>query len=706
VLVVALAAAELPARGVAAVRGADGSLADWGWQGMEPPTLRATAVSETGGGSVSSLTIPPPPGPPPIATPGGDGGDDDGSTDDGDGVRVVERVTIWKILFPYETLGASIKAALGEMVMEAARDIGAEAIQGITNIARTVLGDGDFGKGLRQVRQDVWRVGIVIAGILLPFSFMASVVAAMKDGTSSVTGYASAREAMLNWVIAAGAAVSSYFLLDKAMELSRAAMGAIFEGLLGVLVDRFELGSYFMGLLGESAFMATPTLLQVFLAIFGILLALALVAAIGLAFLAREVILVLAVGVAPVMLVMGSVGPLRWINGLWMKVTTIALLLGPANAFLIGAGAMLALNARQSSLDMTGFGGRVLGYLVALGVISVLIGLNSMIGKMVYGAAIEIAEKAANGIMVAVGAVAGLGAMGALGGAGVAASSAGGAAAGSMGSAAGGIGSMAQASSAARAVGSVGQAAAAMGLPGGRGLAAGVNAGASVGAHQQVKQGIADAAEAARSRGGNEPWTSTAFSVPEAVATGGAQVMGEVEARGEKGTLGSMGVPMSGAEARVSASQEVYGRLMTVGQEHNVDMLGGMRQMGVQGPNAQEAVTSFVREGIRQMSFGGETPFRPVHYSGLPRQMTARDLDTAAKIMTQAGTGNPVVPSSEFIDSLAQTAFHRRVQLSEDPNRTIREASQAANLQQWMVESYARLPDKGLADGLKTRLGL
>lgn len=703
VLAVALVAVELPARAAPrALTPPPAPGAEW-LGGGDRARAADDGPLEVGGGLVAEpegLIQPPPPPPPPE-----DGGDD-GGDDSGDTVTVVERHTIWRILFPYETLGSSIKAALGEIVMEAARDIGGEAVQGITNIARAVLGDGDFAKGIRDVRQDVWQVGIVIAGLLLPFSFMASVVVALKDGTSSVSGYASAREAILNWVIAAGAAVSSYFLLDKAIALSGAATSAIFEALLGGLVDSFDLGAFFAGGLVEGlAYVGTPGIFQLFLMVFGMLLAIALLLSIALAFLAKEVILVLAVGVAPVMLVMGGVGPLRWINGLWMKVTTIALLLGPANAFLIGAGAMLALNARQSGLDLTGFGGRILGYLVTVGVISVLIGLNSMIGKMVYGAAIEIAEKAANGIMVAVGAVAGLGAAGLLGGAGVGAAAAGGTAAGSTASAAGSIGSMAQASSAAKVAGALGQAGAAMGLPGGRGFAAGMNAGGSLAAHRQIKQGIADAAEAGSGRLADTPWDKSAFSNPEALAAAAGGVRGELEAMGDKGTLAKMHMPSDAAMQRVSGAEGVAGRLMEVGQKHGVDTLAGLRQMGMEGRDAQAALIEYNRDVLKNLAFGGGWPHRAVPFRQLPNEMTMRDLYTTGRILRVSDPGYAGVPSVEFLDRLAQTVQQRRVQLDEDPHRTIEAAGRASDLEKWMQDSYARLPDKDAASGLKAALG-
>ena len=687
-LLAALVAVELPAQ-------------------AQPPTPMATPASEIGGGmaSASGLIMPPPPAPTPVDD-GGDGGDGEGDSGDGDtgSVRVVERHTIWRILFPYETLGASIRAALGEMAMEAARDVGTQAGDGISNIAGAILGDTDLARGIRDIRRDVWRVGIVIAGILMPLSFMATVVAALRDGTTSVTGYANAREALLNWVIAAGAAVSSYFILTKGIELSAAGTTGVFERLLGTAAGNFSFGDYYRGLLVETAFMATPGVAQIFLAIFGMLLALALLASIGLALMAREVILILVVGVAPVMLIMGSMGPLRWLNGMWTKVTMIALLLGPANAFLIGSSALLALNAHQSVVSLGGMGGRIVGYLVALGIISVLIGLNTLIGKMVYGAVIEIAEKAWNGIMVVAGAAVGLGVGGLIGGAGVAAATSGSVSAGAATSSAGGLSSLAQATSGARAVGAIGQAVAATGVPGGRGLSAGMNAGAALAAHKEIKQGIAAASESRGGKGESEAWDRNQLSMGKAVDTAAGGMRGEIGETGVKGVLASSGISPENAMDRTEAGRLTARNMSVVGENRGVDMLQGLRELGVPGRVAQQAAVDYNRAMIRQMSLGTPSPFVPKPYTSLPREITARDMDTALQVVGPVGTGN--VPSVGFLDNLVQTAYHRRIQLNEDPQQTIREAGRAGSLDEWMKASYKSLPNQGLAEDLRRGLGL
>ena len=672
----------------------------------EPPTPAVLASGEMGGGVMPMGGELKPRDPPPTPTDDDDGGDDDG--EDSGNVTVIERHTIWKILFPYETLGESIRAALIDTVVEMGRELATQAQQAVNRLGELALEqEGMF----QDVRREVWRVSIVVAGILMPLSFMVSVGAALKDGTSSVTGYASAREALLDWVIAAGAAVSSYFLLTKAIDLATAGAIAIFSGLMHETSGSANLGDLILGgLITSGLYMATPGLGQLFIVLFGMLLAVALVASIGLAVLAREVILVLAVGLAPITLILGGIGPLRWLSGLWMKVTTTALLLGPANALLLGAGALLGMRAHQSGLGTAGLADRILGYLVALGIASVLIGLNTLVGKMVYGAVIEIAEKAGHGVMavvnlagMAVGAAVAPAVGGMIGGAGATVTATGGMGGGLGGS--GGMGAVAEASSQMRAVSSIGQGVAATGLPGARGFGVGMNMGGALEAHRQVKQGIAQAAEASV---GGDGWAKGDLSMGRAIETAHGDLRDEIAADGPRGVLGASGVSPDDALQRLEVGRQLSQNLVAVGERHGVDMREGLQQLGIRGTDAQAAGAAYVRASMRETALGITSPFRnPVPARSLPRQVTARDLETARQIVSAVRPhGLQRAPSVEFLDNLVQTAFLRRAQLNEDPRLTAEDASRAMDLDRWMGETYRSLPDRESADGLRRGLGL
>ena len=704
VLLAVLAVVELPARAEPPT-----PVASNGWSAEEAGRAAIAAAQtpglEIGGGMVM-------PGGPEDEDAGDEGGDD--GVDSGSGTTtIVERLTIWRILFPYETLSESIRAALMDLGGDLIRDVSAQGEHAIDWMTNLYVNEEGLMGDIKEVRQDVWSVGIVIAGLLMPLSFMASVVAAMKDGTTSVTGYASVREALLNWLIGAGAAISSYFLLSKIITLSQAMNVAILERVLAQAVGNFDLGEAMWGALVVATTYSVANVGAFVVALFGMVMGIALTASIALATLAREVILVLAMGLAPIMLVLGSLGPLRWLNGLWVKVTSIAIAIGPANMFVIGAGALLMQRAMQISGDGLGegvadLGSGLLQILMAVGVVSVVIGLNTMVGKAVYGAAIELAQKTVNGIAVAAGAVVGLGVGGLAGGAGLAVSGAGATSgAGVASGAAGTLGAAAQASSSARMVGSIGQAVAAMGVPGGKGFAAGMNAGGAVSAHQQVKQGIAAASEARAGRGEGDAPLGGDLSMGQAIDSAHANVSGELASEGHRRTLGSRGISPDDAQQRVDVGREVTHNLATLGERYGVDMRAGLAQLGVRGTNAQGAGEAYARASILETAFSVPSPFSPVAARGLAQEVTARDLDTARVIVSQVRPdGLRSAPSVGFLDSLVQTAHLRRTQLGEDPGTTVGEACQAASLQEWMRETYLSLPNRGAADRLREGLGL
>ena len=679
-------------------------------------------AGEIGGGILPSSVGQEPP-PPPPGRPGEN--DEEGDEDDEGGdvgtTTVVERHTIWRILFPYETLGDAVKTALVDIVDEMTNGLVSQIQDALNHLGRTVLQqEGMF----LDVRRDLWRVSIVIAGILMPLSFMISVGSALKDGTSSVTGYASAREAILNWVIAAGAAVSSYFILTKGIELASMSMVAIFEGLLGEINSSFNLGDNIIGSLILSGMMtATPGLGQIFMSFFGMLLAVGLIASIGLALLAREVILLLIVGIAPITLILGSIGPLRWLSGIWTKITTVALILGPANALLIGAAAMLGMKAHQTGLSGGGITDRILGYLVALGILSVLIGLNTLIGKTVYGAVIEIAGKAMKGVMavvnlagIALGVAAAPAIAGMVGGTGAAAATGTAASTGTAATTTGGMGSVAEASSQMRLTNAIGQGIARTGLPGTKGFAAGLNVGGAAEAHKQVKQGIAQAAEAKESertarqdlKTRGEPWVESDLSMGAAIDTAHGELSESLSAGGTRGVLASTGIAPEDASMRLDYGTQFSRNLMGVAEKHGIDMQAGLRQLGYPGTNAQNAGTGYARSSISQAAFGHASPYKnPVPWRNLPQEFTAVDLDVSRQILSSARQHSySHAPSEIMIDNVAQVAYQRRIQLNEAPYSIVNEATKAPDLNLWMRDSYNNLPDRSLAEDLRKGLGL
>jgi hypothetical protein len=322
----------------------------------------------------------------PTPTPETEEGDD--QKDDTEGrSETIWQTIIQTIVFPFEKLADGVRNALAELfsrTVEAAM----EPMKKALNMAVAWLYPQDM---LKDIRWKAWGAMAKVAAALMPLALMITVGSAMREGVTSITGYANAREALLNWLIGVGAAAASYFLIEKAIDLSGASSSAIRASLGQVIADEWNLGEQLLGsIINLWALKSAGPLMQLFLGFFSLITMTVVVSSIIMALLAREVILLLLVAVSPVIFIMGSMRPLRWLSGLWTKAMVVSLLLGPVNFMLL---AIFALIAARANAFSSGLGGAILGMLIGIGVISVLVGLNSVVGKLVYGAAIEIARK-------------------------------------------------------------------------------------------------------------------------------------------------------------------------------------------------------------------------------------------------------------------------------------------------------------------------
>jgi hypothetical protein len=117
------------------------------------------------------------------------------------------------------------------------------------------------------------------------------------------------------------------------------------------------------------------------------------------------------------MIMLGAVRPLGWMRGLWTKAFFVFLLLLPVNVLTLGIAGRLS----AAALDLTTPPlAALLQLLLLTGTFSVLISINTMLGKLVYGAAIQVTGKVGKALTTAattaVGLAAGAAGAGALGG--------------------------------------------------------------------------------------------------------------------------------------------------------------------------------------------------------------------------------------------------------------------------------------------------
>jgi len=372
---------------------------------------------------------PPPPWDPPTTPdppePPGDG--DTGSTA-GDNKKSTSIITqIFKVMFDSSTMKDAIVNALDSIFNEGLSQLtnptspfykmGAEASKIVFDT-----------ESLKEVRYSSWIQLRKVAFALLPLTAALTIWASMKDGLYSVTGYANTFEAVAEFFVSIAIALASFWLMEQAIGLVKTFSIAIAES-LDIEITRSVFDGFVMKY--SLASIDTPILTMI-MSIFMFVFVLVFMGSVLIAFLAREVVIIITVALAPVMMILGSVRPLSWLRGLWSKAFLVFLLLLPINVLAMGIGVKF-INAAGSL--STGTLASLFQLVILIGITSVLIAINGTLGKMVYGAAIEVAQKVGDALtqVAAMGAtVVGMAATGGLGGAALAGT------AGSLAPAAGG----------------------------------------------------------------------------------------------------------------------------------------------------------------------------------------------------------------------------------------------------------------------------
>ncbi|MHB8087284.1 MAG: hypothetical protein ACYDH2_03455 [Anaerolineaceae bacterium] len=289
-----------------------------------------------------------------------------------------------------------------------------------------------------QTRSTAWQTMLRISLILVPLSLILTMAGAMKEGVSSVISYANAREAITEWVVSVALMASSYFVINLALHGSEYISTAIRDMMLQQpdLVNLGTIGNAFASsfVVNLVIYNISP-IVSLFLFFFNIFGVVALVGSIVLSSLAQQVGIIVATALAPLVYILSALRPLSWLKGMWLKMIVVLVLLPPVNTLLLTIGATLLI--RSYAGTGSSFGNSFLGILTMVGVVSVIITVNAAIGKLVYGAAMDIAQKAWGATKAVIAAVASVAAfaaapavLGAMSGAGAASAGAGTATAG------------------------------------------------------------------------------------------------------------------------------------------------------------------------------------------------------------------------------------------------------------------------------------
>ena len=447
-------------------------------------THSVSSVSASGNGLPAPGGTPPPPSPPPDpGTPEPSGSDDDGG---GEKKSIIHQ--IFNIIFDYRTMKDAIISTINGLFEEAVGDIsttGSPLYDVGSEISEIVFQTDK----LKELRLSTWLGLRKVAFALLPLVAAMTIWASMKDGLYSVTGYANTLEAVTEFIVSIAVALASYWLMEQTISLTKSLTLAI--------AGAFEInitGSVFVGSLLKSASFGTlnPVMSMIF-SIFAFVFLVVFMISVELAFLAREVVLIIAVGMAPLMIILGSVRPLGWLRALWSKAYIVFLLILPVNVLLLGVAVKLHISAMDLS---SGILSTILQLLILAGTISILIALNTTLGKLVYGAAIEVAKQVGSTLMslgtMAAGLAIGAGALGA-GGLAAAGGSMGGLApaasgGGSGGAISGSIASGANVTSTSKLTSTIGGALSSSGNSAVRNLGRGMRAGNAIRDHRLANQ--------------------------------------------------------------------------------------------------------------------------------------------------------------------------------------------------------------------------
>jgi hypothetical protein len=364
---------------------------------------------------------------PPNTTPSVPGSGSNSSSGSG---GIVAQIFETIVKFANDTVAEGIMFGIGTFVRDTADAIDGPIDQGINASFHQLTSTGFVDSGiytadpagsltvskagyLWEARFQAWRGILVASTFLLPITLLATVIFAMRGGMSSFTSRSDAKEALVQWFISIALAGCSYFLLYQGFRLSEAFTAYINENLLTEAVSSSGAGN--SGILAGigivsvivsillSIFTGPPgAALAIFSFFFVILGAVFIYVSIALAALAKDVILFLSVAISPLVCILSPVQPFRWLFNAWLKVAGGALLLVPGTTLLWRFGSFLVIHT-LNSVSVGEVWPCIYAILLWIGIASIIVSLNFFVGKLVYAAAVEVAQKAAKSTLDTIG---------------------------------------------------------------------------------------------------------------------------------------------------------------------------------------------------------------------------------------------------------------------------------------------------------------
>ena len=298
------------------------------------------------------------------------------------------------IQFPFENLVEALqnaaKSILSGTINPLESFFSASIGRWLTSSPGIITPGGGIAQG-DDVMGPAWRLMVKVAVLLWPLTLAIIAAIAAKDAVAAASwGIGDLKEALGGWLIAVVASATSLYWMDLANRFTNATTIAIlnqsFVGEAGFQPN--ALTALVFGTAGVLlAWVSMPAALIV--VVFIILLGLAVLSSLIFQFLARFVILYILVALAPVVIILGVLPPISWFRYMWIRGFIMVEAIGPINALLLKL--VMVLTARGASNDpITAF----VNFIGAIGLLSILITVDGVIIKGVFGAAEEVMQKA------------------------------------------------------------------------------------------------------------------------------------------------------------------------------------------------------------------------------------------------------------------------------------------------------------------------
>ena len=628
--------------------------------------------------------LPPPPPPRPSTTPEppGDGESDDTVDNKKSGSVLTQ---IFKVMFDTSTMKDAIVNSIDSIFDDAVGNLTASSspfYQMGSEISEIVFET----EKLKAVRLASWIQLRKVAFALLPLTAALTIWASMKDGLYSVTGYANTFEAVAEFFVSIAIALASLWLMEQAISLVKILTLAIAESLQVDIT-----GSVYAGMLIKPlALGLSNPIMSMILNILSFALVLTYLGSVTIAFLAREVVLIMTVALAPVMIILGSVRPLGWLRGLWSKSFIVFLLLLPINVLTMGVALKLWVAALSLS---TGPLAALLQLAILAGTLSVLIAVNGTLGKLVYGAAIEVAQKVGKTLLsvatmaagLAVGAV-GVGALGgsALGGAAGMAPAVSGGGGGGMSLANASTGGVVTSTS--NLTSSIGRTLSSSRSSVLSSLGRGMRIGAAVKDHQMATQSPPSSSQLDIANKG----------VP-GQAKGVADVMEQIDTPQKAAAIGS---DQSTLASRVSLGAETSAATLEAVESGGLsasDYLRDTNYLSPGRPDVEMAGRDFIRSEAGSFALGGRSSYTQTEITNTtPNTVGLHSLDyQAAQRIVQSeqryGSSYYSEISASKMQDVAQAVQSQRLSGMRSYDAIINNAKQDSNLKSWIDKSKGLL---------------